>query len=109
MCWDTSFDLEKSCKTMRKKPEPKPLGLTPRENEIVGLIGDGLSTKEIAHKFGRSEKTVEKHISNLKEKLCEMLNLTHIGIADMTQYAITRNLSKQRFTDIPIKFIKAAD
>jgi DNA-binding NarL/FixJ family response regulator len=44
-------------------------GLTPREHEILRLLGRGLSTKPIAQRTGLSEKTVSVHISHLVEKL----------------------------------------
>jgi DNA-binding NarL/FixJ family response regulator len=43
--------------------------LTDREFEIFRLIGEGLSTKEIAAKLHISTKTVEVHRVNMKEKL----------------------------------------
>jgi NarL family two-component system response regulator LiaR len=45
------------------------LGLTPRELEILGLIADGLSTREIAEKAYVSENTVKTHASRLFDKL----------------------------------------
>lgn len=43
--------------------------LTARERELLGLIGEGLSTREIAAKLGISVKTVETHRGHLKDKL----------------------------------------
>lgn len=40
-------------------------GLTLREEEILRLIAQGGSNKEIAQKIGISEKTVKNHISNI--------------------------------------------
>lgn len=45
------------------------LGITPRELEILQLIADGLSTREIAEKLFVSENTVKTHSSRLFEKL----------------------------------------
>jgi DNA-binding CsgD family transcriptional regulator len=45
------------------------LGLTPRELEILGLIADGLSTREIAEKAFVSENTVKTHATRLFDKL----------------------------------------
>ena len=44
-------------------------GLTPREEEMVRLLLDGLSNKEIAYKLGLSQHTVRNHIYNLYQKL----------------------------------------
>jgi DNA-binding NarL/FixJ family response regulator len=47
-----------------------PLGLlTPRQREVLQLVAEGHSTKEIAHRLGLSVKTVETHRTQLMEKL----------------------------------------
>jgi len=43
--------------------------LTERELEVLGLIGQGLVTKEIAAELGLSPKTVSAHRQNIMEKL----------------------------------------
>ena len=43
--------------------------LTPREREVVKMIAQGHSTKEIASLLGLSVKTVEAHRFNLMRKL----------------------------------------
>lgn len=45
------------------------LGLTARELQMLQLLVDGQSNKEIAHKLSRSLRTVEHHISALYAKL----------------------------------------
>lgn len=44
-------------------------GLTPREREMLYLIGEGLSNREIAEVLGLSVKTIEAHRGNLSRKL----------------------------------------
>jgi DNA-binding NarL/FixJ family response regulator len=43
--------------------------LTSRQREILQLIAEGHSTKEIAHSLGLSAKTVESHRSQLMDRL----------------------------------------
>ena len=45
------------------------LGLTPRELEILALIAEGLSNREIATRLFVSENTVKTHSANLFSKL----------------------------------------
>jgi two-component system nitrate/nitrite response regulator NarP len=41
---------------------------TVRQEQIISLIGEGLSNKEIADIIGISERTVKFHVSNLLQK-----------------------------------------
>jgi DNA-binding CsgD family transcriptional regulator len=45
------------------------LGITPREHEILGLIAEGLSNREIGEKLFVSENTVKTHSSRLFDKM----------------------------------------
>ena len=45
------------------------LGITPRELEILGLIADGLSNREIGERLFVSENTVKTHSARLFGKL----------------------------------------
>jgi two-component system, NarL family, response regulator LiaR len=47
----------------------KALGITPREHEILGLIAEGLSNREIGERLFVSENTVKTHSSRLFDKL----------------------------------------
>ena len=60
--------------------------LTPREQEVVKLIAESYSTKEIAEALVISEKTVDRHRTNILEKLG-----MHDRVA-LTRYAIRRGL-----------------
>ncbi|MGW5304092.1 response regulator [Streptomyces griseoluteus] len=48
---------------------PELAGLSPRERDILALIGDGLTNREIGKRLYLSEKTVKNHISRLLAKL----------------------------------------
>lgn len=60
--------------------------LTNREREVLQLIAEGYSTREISEKLFVSVKTVEAHRSNLMKKLD-----LH-GTADLTRYAVRRGI-----------------
>jgi DNA-binding NarL/FixJ family response regulator len=60
--------------------------LTPRELEIVKLIGEGHTSEEIAGMLFISKKTVDRHRANVLEKL-GMRNRV-----ELTRYAIRRGL-----------------
>jgi DNA-binding NarL/FixJ family response regulator len=70
-----------------RKDQPLPEDpLTPREQEVVKLIAESYSSRRIAETLVISEKTVERHRSNILEKL---------GMRDrveLTRYAIRRGL-----------------
>ena len=69
----------------RGESQPKD-PLTPRESQVVKLIAEGRSNREIAAELVISEKTVERHRANILEKL---------GMHDrveLTRYAIRRGL-----------------
>ena len=59
--------------------EPAPPPLTPREREVLALLGQGLTNRLIARELGLSEKTVKTHVGNVLAKL---------GVADRTQAAL---------------------
>jgi two-component system, NarL family, response regulator DevR len=43
--------------------------MTPREREVIALIGEGLSNKEIAQRLEIATHTVKSHVRNVMEKL----------------------------------------
>lgn len=52
------------------EPEAQALAaLSPREREILGLIGEGLTNQQIGKRLYLSEKTVKNHVSRLLAKL----------------------------------------
>jgi NarL family two-component system response regulator LiaR len=53
--------------------------LTPREREVLALIGRGMPNKIIARELTLSEKTVKAHVSSILAKL---------GVTDRTQAAL---------------------
>jgi len=69
----------------RGEPLPRAL-LTPREEEVLKLIAEGFSTREIARTLVISPKTVDRHRENLLAKL-DMRDRTQV-----TRYAIRAGL-----------------
>ena len=60
--------------------------LTPREREVVQLLAEGSSTKEVAVALGLSVKTAETHRSNIMRKL-------HFhSVSDLVLYAVRNNI-----------------
>ncbi len=47
----------------------KPDGLTPRETEVLRLMAEGLTKKEIATRLFLASSTVDTHIRNIYRKL----------------------------------------
>jgi len=43
--------------------------LTAREREVLRLMGEGFSNKELAYELGMAETTTEKHVSSVLQKL----------------------------------------
>jgi len=64
--------------------------LTDREREILKLVAESHSTKEIAEKLGISVKTVDNHRTNLMRKL----NMH--DVASLTRYALDIGLIDHR-------------
>ena len=54
---------------MRDEHKLSSLGITPRELEILELIAEGLSNREIAERVQVSENTVKTHSSRVFDKL----------------------------------------
>jgi DNA-binding NarL/FixJ family response regulator len=54
---------------LRSKQTPLVDDLTPRELEVLKLIGSGLTNRQIAEELILSEKTVKNHINNIFSKL----------------------------------------
>ena len=75
--------LQKMVVAQPTPPQPeRPPGvdeLTPREREVLALIGQGASNREIAQALFLSEGTVKNHVTNI---------LGRLGLRDRTQAAL---------------------
>jgi DNA-binding NarL/FixJ family response regulator len=77
--------LEKGVVAARGSP-PKFPALTPREREVIQLLAEGKSSKEVASLLNLSTKTAETHRSNIMRKL------GFHSIRDLVLYAVKNNI-----------------
>lgn len=88
--------ITKSVLEQTLKPEEQPemkgvaAGLTPRQREVLQLIGEGKGTKEIAAVLNVSVKTIEFHKTGL------MRGLDLHSTAELMRYAITQGLASDQ-------------
>jgi DNA-binding NarL/FixJ family response regulator len=61
--------------------------LSSREREVLQLISEGVSTKEISAKLGRCVKTIETHRANIMKKVGAN------SLPQLTKYAIQQGLT----------------
>lgn len=62
-----------------RAPRSAPDQLTPRERDVILLIADGATNRQIAARLGVTERTARTHVSNI---------LTKLGLASRTQAAM---------------------
>jgi DNA-binding NarL/FixJ family response regulator len=74
---------------INQRDSSSPSMLSPREREVLQLIAEGKSTKEIAFSFNLSVKTVEAH----RQRIMEKLNIR--TVAALTKYAIREGLTSE--------------
>jgi len=68
-------------------PEETPLDtLSDREMEVLNLLGNGLSTREVAERLNLSPKTIHTYREHLKKKLGLK------SAAELIRYAVARNI-----------------
>jgi DNA-binding NarL/FixJ family response regulator len=69
--------------------------MTKREREVIELLSDGLSNKEIGQKIRISTYTVKSHIHNIMEKLAlhTRLEIANYSYTDQTLNTIARSIS----------------
>jgi DNA-binding CsgD family transcriptional regulator len=79
-----------------------PDALTEREREIIRLVGQGLSNKEIAHTLSISDSTVRYHMTSIFGKVGvtnRQKLLVHIFLLHSSPDPISRLLKEHRDAD----------
>jgi DNA-binding NarL/FixJ family response regulator len=78
--------LDKNPKEREPEAEAESLRLTSRQREIVQLLAEGKSSKEVAAVLGLSVKTAETHRANIMRKLdCH-------SVTELVRYAIRNHI-----------------
>ncbi|HIJ78769.1 MAG: response regulator transcription factor [Desulfobulbaceae bacterium] len=77
---DLSDDVVATCRDHGKRSDEI---LTPREKQILQMVVDGITSKNIAERLNISKRTVEHHRANMMKKL----NIKRV--ADLIKYAIS--------------------
>jgi DNA-binding NarL/FixJ family response regulator len=93
--------LERGDKSTGDESSPK---LTPREREVIQLLAEGKSSKEVACLLNLSTKTAETHRSNIMRKL------DFHSIRDLVVYAVKNDIiqvqllanDRQPLADLPV-------
>lgn len=63
----------------QRRRSPQAADLTPRELEVLRLVGQGLANKQIARRLGISERTVKAHLTSVFQR---------VGVTDRVQAAL---------------------
>jgi DNA-binding NarL/FixJ family response regulator len=83
---EAPFSPRASGALLQRRAASRPAdSLTPRERQVLELVGQGLANKQISRKLGIREKTVKAHLTNVFQR---------IGVSDRTAAALwaERNL-----------------
>lgn len=83
----TSVVMDQMISPTLPDERPSETLLTLREREVLGLVAEGLSSKEVADRLCVSPKTVETHRSRIMKKLAVD------NFADLVKYAIREGIT----------------
>lgn len=83
---EVAADVRESIEHPWSRPEGYSVQLTPRQQEVLRMYANGISTKAIAATLGISAKTVEFHKAGIMNKLG--INT----VAELTRFALAKGL-----------------
>jgi DNA-binding NarL/FixJ family response regulator len=82
----TEFMLDQYVRSADAAHDRSPVAVTAREREIIQLVAEGHTNKDIASTLGISVKTIEAHRANIMRKL-------HLrSVSDLVRYAIRNKI-----------------
>lgn len=78
LCFMLFRYIEQGTPTLRPGHPYRRIKWTHREQQLISLVTQGLTNKEIAHRLSLSEQTVKNHLQRMKQKL---------GVKDRLEFA----------------------
>jgi DNA-binding NarL/FixJ family response regulator len=93
--WASNRDVECLLELITQVPSLRVINsrgarlLTPREEQVVALVADGMSNRAVAHELGLSEHTIKKYLFRIFDK---------IGVStrvELVLYAVTHGAARQ--------------
>jgi two-component system, NarL family, nitrate/nitrite response regulator NarL len=72
---------------MKASAQPRNYGLTQREIEVIRLVTEGCSNREIASRLEITEDTVKRHLTNVFDKIGMSTRL------ELALFALKNNLA----------------
>jgi DNA-binding NarL/FixJ family response regulator len=76
---ESPLDGKVARRLLSQSPRPATVDLTEREDQVVALLSQGLSNKQIGRKLGIAERTVKSHLTSAYQRL---------GVTDRVQAAL---------------------
>jgi DNA-binding NarL/FixJ family response regulator len=76
---ESPLDGKVARRLLSQRPRPATVDLTEREDQVVALLSQGLSNKQIGRKLGIAERTVKSHLTSAYQRL---------GVTDRVQAAL---------------------
>jgi len=75
------------CASMGADTQPRNYGLTQREIEVIALVTEGCSNREVASRLNITEDTVKRHLTNIFDKVGMSTRL------ELALFALKNNLA----------------